>query len=298
MIKLFVSDLDGTLLNVDHHVSKETYDAVHKLRKAGVSFMPASGRDYDALMLVMKELDIKPKCICLNGAQSYDNDGTLQKYFTIDKDVCRYVANLVDTYKLDVDFYTSNGRYNYGDIEYFPELLKARFQCLFHDDNREHIQQFIKESKTIENTKVTADFESILEYDVLKIEMYFSNSVQRNMVFKMIRKLKGISACGSHDLNLEITSSEATKGNMVKTVMESRGFNEDEVVVIGDGFNDSSMFQLFTNSFCMGQASDELKKLATYDVPSNKENGVAYVINHLLANNLEINEDTIESFKK
>ncbi|MCF0105977.1 MAG: HAD hydrolase family protein, partial [Holdemanella sp.] len=68
---------------------------------------------------------------------------------------------------------------------------------------------------------------------------------------------------------------------------------EDEVLVIGDGFNDSSMFMNFNNSFCMGQSSDELKKLATYTAPSNADHGVAYVINHLLEHNLEINEETI-----
>lgn len=291
MIKLFVSDLDGTLLNSDHKVSAVTKDAVKRIREAGVSFMPASGRDYVMLMDVMSQLEIKPKCICLNGAQFYDNDGKLLTSYPVPEEKLRQVFKMIDEYNLDVDFFTESGTYNYGEPELFYDICLARYMNLFHDNNKQNLLKFMDDNKLLQVTTCTRDKDEIIAHKVMKVEIYFSNHIQRNAIFKAVRHIEGIAAVGSHDLNLEITSRHATKGSMVERVCEYYGYAKDEVVVIGDGFNDASMFQNFTNSFCMGQASEDLKNLATYVAKSNIENGVADVIEKLLANNLEIDND-------
>lgn len=288
MIKLLVSDLDGTLLNEDHEVSEKVKQAVYDLRKAGISFMPASGRDYPMLMKVMKMLDIKPKCICLNGAECYDNDGSLIEEYPLELEQLKQVLAIADELNIDVDFYTENGRYNYGPEELFPSILIARFQALFHGRTKQQILDFIEDNQLIENTICEEDINVILSQKIMKIEVYASNLAQRNLAFSKLKHVKGIVAVGSHDTNLEVTHEKATKGSMVEMVCKHYGYSEEEVVVIGDGFNDASMFQKFTNSFAMGQASADLKKFASYETSTNKEDGVAEVIYKILNNGNEV----------
>ena len=48
-VKLVVSDMDGTLLNSHHQVSERFYAAFEQLQSLGVTFVAASGRQYDSI---------------------------------------------------------------------------------------------------------------------------------------------------------------------------------------------------------------------------------------------------------
>src|SRR6056297_997934 len=67
-IKLVVSDMDGTLLNSDHKVSREFFDVFKKLRAKGILFAVASGRQYYSLMERMKPVKDDMIYIAENGA--------------------------------------------------------------------------------------------------------------------------------------------------------------------------------------------------------------------------------------
>ncbi len=284
MIKLVVSDLDGTLLNEDHEVSEKVKQAVHDLRKAGISFMPASGRDYHMLMNVMEMLEIKPKCICLNGAECYDNDGSLIEEYPLALQELKQVMEVAEELNLDVDFYTDKGRINYGPKELFKNVLIARFQALFNGHTKEQILTFIEDNNFLNETICEENLDVIFKHKIMKVEIYSSSVLQRNLAFSKLKHIQGIVAVSSHETNLEVTSEKATKGSMIEMVCKHYGYKEEEVVVIGDGFNDVSMFQKFTNSFAMGQASTDLKKFASFETLSNKEDGVAAVIYKILDN--------------
>ena len=61
-----------------------------------------------------------------------------------------------------------------------------------------------------------------------------------------------------------------------------KGIEKDEVMVLGDSFNDYSMFTEFKNSYAMKNAMDEIKKIATYITETNNNDGVGKAIENLL----------------
>ena len=72
MIKLFVSDMDGTLLYNESNthardISLENYEAVQKLHNSGVRFMMASGRDHFYRLILEKEFGFQVDAIGMNG---------------------------------------------------------------------------------------------------------------------------------------------------------------------------------------------------------------------------------------
>ena len=64
--------------------------------------------------------------------------------------------------------------------------------------------------------------------------------------------------------------------------IEKMGIDKSEVIVLGDSFNDYSMFTEFENSFAMENAIPEIKKIAKYITDSNENDGVAKAIYKVL----------------
>ena len=82
--------------------------------------------------------------------------------------------------------------------------------------------------------------------------------------------------------NLEITSLKAQKGLAIEAYCQHHGFTKHQVLTIGDSANDRSMLAMFPNSYAMANAGQAIKDLASYEAPSNAEDGVAHIIYQLL----------------
>ncbi|MDF9825647.1 Cof subfamily protein (haloacid dehalogenase superfamily) [Breznakia sp. PF5-3] len=285
MIKLFVSDLDGTLLNENHEVSQANIDAVKEMRKHGISFLPASGRSYLGLQAAISALHIHPKCICLNGAEFYDNDGNRLISNPISIEKTKEIQVLLKTLDCYTDYYCEDAHYLvYGgnDLEAF---FLERFAFLFYGEKLDDPIEFLKENEALGETKTIARDEEILDKTILKIELVFKTDKAKAAALEKLNEIDDIITTSSHELNLEINSIEATKGHMIEQVCETYGYDKEEVVVVGDGINDIPMLEKFPNSYAMGQASDVVKKAAMFEADSNSNDGVAKLIHEIIANN-------------
>lgn len=103
-----------------------------------------------------------------------------------------------------------------------------------------------------------------------------------NKMKKVIGELKGIAVSSSFRDNIEITDITAQKGIILAKVAEKMGFERDEVLVLGDSFNDYSMFTEFKESVAMGNAIPEIKEIAKYITDTNDNLGVAKAIYRVL----------------
>ena len=95
--------------------------------------------------------------------------------------------------------------------------------------------------------------------------------------------IKGIAFLSSYPDNVEVTDANAQKGLILKKVIELKGIKKEEVAVFGDGLNDSTLFELFTESFAVDNAVPEIKAMAKYHIPSHKDDGVALTIDQIIA---------------
>lgn len=283
MIRLFVSDLDGTLLNDQHVLSEENRKAVQLLRSKGISFMPASGRDYHGVQMAIEESYLQPKAICLNGAEFYDNDGKLLISNPLSKESVAAVQAVIDKYELDADYYTSLGRcILYGGDDLKTHLIE-RIKKAAPKEMREDPLRFMERIKFFDTLIVEKTIEGILERTILKIETRFDDLELREQVLQELETIEGIITTSSSLHNLEINSIEATKGHMIEQVCETYGYKKEEVIVIGDGMNDIPMLERFPNSYAMGQAPQAVKDVAKFETDSNANDGVAKLIYKILA---------------
>lgn len=77
-------------------------------------------------------------------------------------------------------------------------------------------------------------------------------------------------------------SRDAGKYPAIEKLRLKLKFEKDEIAVFGDDFNDKEMLSGYKNSVAMGNAADELKKIAGYITLTNEEDGVAYALENIL----------------
>ena len=87
-----------------------------------------------------------------------------------------------------------------------------------------------------------------------------------------------IEIVSSENDGIDITLKNVSKGNAVKILANYYNLSLDNIAVFGDNDNDISMLNVTKNSFAMGNATEEVKNIASFVIDSNNEDGVAKAI--------------------
>ena len=78
MIKLIVSDMDGTLLDEEMEISYANASAIKRAQSQGIHFAIATGRDFPMAFPLLEKNDIRCPLIAHNGAQYFDENGNIK----------------------------------------------------------------------------------------------------------------------------------------------------------------------------------------------------------------------------
>ena len=156
-------------------------------------------------------------------------------------------------------------------------VVYASKYCIEHP--KEYGVEYIEE--LIKKTRVPV--EDIKKYiyerqeDVGKLNIFFPDAETRHKVLDAIKVLDYDFAY-SEPTNIDINQKGSDKGKGLKMLMKHLNLMEDEVMAIGDNFNDLQLLQATPNSVVMANAPEEVKAYAKYVTLSNDDNGVAYAI--------------------
>src|SRR4029079_14811776 len=93
------------------------------------------------------------------------------------------------------------------------------------------------------------------------------------------------TAVRSQSFYLDVTPPGHDKGTFVQAMARRQGIPTAAIATIGDMENDLAMFRTSGVSFAMGNATDDIKKMATYVTASNEDEGFASAIETILKNN-------------
>ncbi|MCR5608846.1 MAG: HAD family hydrolase, partial [Lachnospiraceae bacterium] len=261
---LYVTDLDGTLMKNDETLSQHTVQIINDLVEKGMAFTYATARSIESAIAITGELRLKLPAITRNGAVLADNatGKHLEKAVFKDSEVSllkellpelpRYgfVSCFIgeEMHRLYVDVSHSTELQGYLDYyENNPTVRPvANLSELFCGDPGYITLIGPKEEIAVlyERVKDYTKWESLFQKDTYKDEYW-----------------------------LEICPKNCTKAKTIKKVQEQFGY--DKLVVFGDGLNDISMFKVADECYAVGNALDELKKIATGIIGNNEEDAVA-----------------------
>ncbi len=284
MIKLIASDMDGTLLNSDHKIPKENLEAIKKAEKMGMRFVISTGRMYEDVKPLLDECDLKCQCIVLNGGEYIDEEGKVLKGIYIGKKEAREIIDMVIKENIVVEIYTDKGLYTVNTKEEALQEVAYRIKAF---DPKTSFENAIKAAEThphFVNLKYIKDSDEFLGSSIKigKFVTFYNDKETTLKVKSKLESIEGLAISSTFTKNIEITNKEAQKGLILAQVAEKMGIKREEVMVIGDSFNDYSMFTQFTESFAMGNAVTQIKEAAKYITDTNDNAGVAKAIYQIL----------------
>lgn len=240
MIKLFASDLDGTLLNVEHETDERIEAAVNSIIEKGLFFSVATGRGLS--MVNLKGMNDKVFYICLNGALVASPERKPLKYELIDKKILKY---LIENFKdLNLEFFSPHKIYTYLSREEIIESRKVK-----DSDNKGWVKRFM--SDVLNNFEVSQSDDEILNADICKVNCHIDADKDYHKLDKFLEKYQEFVVNAPCDDGLyEITKTGVDKGSAVHWLAEYLNVLDEEVAVYGDGGNDLAMLERFENSYC------------------------------------------------
>lgn len=280
MIKLIASDMDGTLLNDDHMISEENLKAIRKAQEMGRHFTIVTGRDYGAVKSYLEECNLKCECILSNGAEYRDVNGNVIESVYMNKDSVKIVFDILNDARLCIQLMTNKGSY-VTNKESDKKAIIDRFKLFNPKMNEEEVIEFVEKFHTERGMKYIDDVYEILEsnVEVLKI-VTFDNDEKliANLKEKLKENTSDLAVASTFSNDIEISDIEAQKGLILAKTIKKMGIDKSEVIVLGDSFNDYSMFTEFENSYAMENAIPEIKEIAKYITDTNNNDGVAKAI--------------------
>ena len=113
--------------------------------------------------------------------------------------------------------------------------------------------------------------------EVVKVNLYHRDKISRDENFERINALN-LSISYAESFNLEMSPANITKGSGLVELCDLLKIDLSETVAIGDADNDKEILQTAGLSVAMGNASDEIKKLADFVTLDNDSDGVATAI--------------------
>jgi Cof subfamily protein (haloacid dehalogenase superfamily) len=123
--------------------------------------------------------------------------------------------------------------------------------------------------------------------EVRKFVAFHSDIELIDKMKKVLGEIEGLAISSSFRDNIEITDINAQKGIILEKVATKMDIAREDVMILGDSFNDYSMFEIFEETVAMKNAIPEVKAIAKYITDSNDNLGVAKAIYNVINNEMD-----------
>lgn len=264
--KLLVLDLDGTLTNSKKEITDQTYNALIKAQEKGVKVILASGRPTYGVAPIANVIKLdkyEGYILSYNGGEIIDwktNEVMYEK--VIDKDIIPYLYDCAK--KNNFAIVTYDGKYVITENPEDEYVLK---EALLNVMEPKKVTNFLDAVKhPIAKCLIVGEPSRLAK---LEKEMY-DNLNERMGVFR------------SEPYFLELVPKGIDKAQSLSVLLSEIGISKDEMITIGDGFNDLSMIKYAGLGIAMANAQDIVKENADFITKTNDEDGVAYAINKFI----------------
>jgi Cof subfamily protein (haloacid dehalogenase superfamily) len=257
--RLVALDLDGTLLTSAGTLPVEGTALLTQAAANGVHVILATTRIYDSTLKFYRAMGLKSPLICGNGAQVWAAaEGPLWAEYTINEECARIIARFADEHDWELGITVSQMHYwrqrpNQPLGLHAPNITVVATNC----------------------DAITGSPQRILVWDVQAIEAI--SALCRSELAEQCGVEPYVNADGTYH-SLGIFAPMANKGAALKLVMQRLGITREQVVTIGDNFNDLPMFACGDISVAMRNAPDAVKQQASVVAPSNDEEGIAWAL--------------------
>jgi 5-amino-6-(5-phospho-D-ribitylamino)uracil phosphatase len=256
---IIIFDIDGTAVDSPKQnlPSKRLVNAVRDLQETHL-LCAATGRPWSYARPVLHELGLTEPCIISSGAQICNpRTGGIIWQSNLDNKASQEVARILN---------------NHPGLREYPKC-----RVLLDDyDLGSHFSGGLK-AGSLEIGGSAYCIHIVFVPDNVAIDV----QARLSLVDNVTCTLAVAQAPGLKDLH--ITSSDATKEHAVGRLLELAGLEKYAAIGVGDGHNDLHLFNAVNHKVAMGNAVDELKRVAHEVLGSVEEDGLALFFERQLA---------------
>ncbi len=292
MYKFVAIDIDGTLLNSAGELTKHTIDTVRNVTMQGVKVVLTSGRVTNSVKGIASKLNADKHIICDNGAKIVD----------LETDEIVYASYIEKSTIIKlVEFCLTNNIYYmvFTNKEIIVKDLKHMALAFYKQ--RHHLKD---EATGVSEIKFAGiDYIKKLSDPFTRIVICDEDRAIYNSIINMLKGFDDIELLaaphisnkiikdGEKNLLLsysyaEILAKDTNKWTAIKTLTDKLGISKNEVIAIGDNFNDVEMIKNAGLGVAMNNGSPTAKEVARVVAPSNDEDGVAKIMERYILNDL------------
>lgn len=257
---ILVSDLDGTLLDSNKCISSENIEAIRRFRDGGGVFTLGTGRMFRAVEPYLEKITLDIPAIVFNGAAIYDFNKKKILWQQCLHDSVENVAQKI--------------------IEEFPGIGMEVLQGdkLYVIRNNIEVEKHMNREGFLPAYAVSLEelprpwFKILLAWDPLRLPEVEAFMEQFQEPFRYVY---------SEPQFLEILNAGASKGVALLKLLSMNGYDKGQVIAVGDNMNDLELIQTSGVGIAVGNAHEELKKVASFVCRDNNNSAVAHVVEML-----------------
>lgn len=261
-VKLVVSDMDGTLLNSNYEVSEQFYTLFEQLKANDITFVAASGRQYQSMVDKLHPIKDDIFIIAENGGITKYKDELLHtEAFDLEQ-----VKKIIPTLRT---------------IDNTLIVLCSEDNAYIETKNEEFLAFF---KKYYTQYEIVEDLTQLQNVEILKIAVRHTESSEE-FIYPFLTDFHNdknvlLKISGKHWL--DISSAKCNKGNALEKLQKRLNITQEETMVFGDYNNDLEMLQRAYFSFAMANAHPNVTKTARFNTKTNDENGVEFILEQLV----------------
>ena len=269
MIKLVLIDIDGTLVRDDKTLPAENEEAIKEALQSGVLVTLVTGRNYGAAKEIIDKLQLDVPVVLQNGAFIYrPYSGEVIRKVGLTGDVAKRVIHLC---RQEGTFYIL-----------YREFLMQKDMLIDQDYDGPFSMYLKRNAVRLDRVE---DVTSFISGEVAEVALLGNE----DRILRVLRQLGDgdnftviKSLTREDEAFYEIFGPKVGKGEALNYLCQHFGVSPEEVMFIGDAYNDIDIMPLVGFPVAMGNAVEEVKKFAKAVTKSNNEGGVAWAIRHFV----------------
>lgn len=267
MVKMVVSDLDGTLLNNANTTSKNNLDALNELKQRGIIRVIATGRSPYSVGMVLHDSFPIDYCIFSSGA-GIINWRTKEIIFSRELPAEKIPAIISELVENKVDFMVQDRIPNNHHFWYHSTSGA-------NPDFNRRINHYLSFCSPLNLCKDTPT-QSTQIIAIIPNNLELFNSLSSNI--KGVKIIRTTSPLDGQSIWIEIFAEGVSKASGINWLCNQLGnIKPHEVVTLGNDYNDIDMLQFTPNAYVVDNSPTELKQLFR-TTPSNNNSGFAWLV--------------------
>ena len=258
-IKMVVFDIDGTLIaEREHKIQSSAVTGIHALHDKGYKVLVATGRASYFIKPHVFEVIDSDYYVTINGQCVMNRNHEIIRRHDLNKGDILHLLEMCQKENISLGCKCSKQIMVLHDYDQFVK---------WYGHGEEHNGRFLDATQNI----------NALDND-MAMGIFLVGDVQKIIDHK--EEFPQWTFSRAFSWGLDIFDKDIHKSKGIEDVLEILGLSWDEVMVFGDADNDLRMIEKAGIGVAMGNATDNLKKIADYVTSDLEKDGIYNALKH------------------